>query len=272
MIAPAREVKRVADVLLGRILDGSYPAGLRLPAETSIAAELDCGRSTVREALRHLADLGIVHSRRGSGALVLDYRREGMPALLPAFVRLGIRDVPAARIAREMLHMRALMATEAVRLAARYASASSLAEARACLDRAAALEGDPVAHALNELELYRAFVVASGVWPVVWTVNAMWAPLKELNMMFAPAMGAVKSDFQLTMERIFAAIVARDEVTSSATVRAWFERIDSELVRIIELALGGTANPAANTTQAPEAVPSEPVPSDVAPRREGAAI
>src|SRR3954467_13923953 len=80
------EVRRVAHEVLGRIVSGAYPAGLRLPAENDLATELRCGRSTVREALSHLAGMGVVKSRRGSGAMVLDFRREGTPALLPWYV------------------------------------------------------------------------------------------------------------------------------------------------------------------------------------------
>ncbi len=237
------EVRRVADVLLGRILDGSYPAGLRLPAETELAATLECGRSTVREALRHLKDQGLLKSRRGSGALVLDFRREGTPALLPAYVRLGRFDVAPAVLARELLSLRTTMACEAVRLAARYADDEALQEARAHLARAPALEGDPAAHAKNELEMFRALVLASGMWPAAWMVNAFWAPLRELNGTLAPALGAVKPRFQSTMERLLRLIAARDEEAALAHVRTWFVGVDRELVRLIEQLSGAVLAP-----------------------------
>src|SRR5687768_3804173 len=111
MVSPVGEVRRVANAILGRILDGTYPSGLRLPSEAGLADELGCGRSTVREALRHLADLGIVRSRRGSGAHVLDFRREGTPALLPAYLRAGRFEAPPQAIARELLRLRTIMAS-----------------------------------------------------------------------------------------------------------------------------------------------------------------
>src|SRR4051794_10017609 len=111
------EVRRVAHEVLGRIVSGAYPAGLRLPAENDLATELRCGRSTVREALSHLAGMGVVKSRRGSGAMVLDFRREGTPALLPWYVLAGRFDRPVRILARELLSMRTLLAAQAVRLA-----------------------------------------------------------------------------------------------------------------------------------------------------------
>jgi len=240
VISPTGEVRRVADVVLGRIIDGTYPAGLRLPAEAALAEALHCGRSTIREALRYLADLGLVRSRRGSGATVLDYRREGTPALLPAYIRAGSFERPAAVMAREMLRLRTIMAVEATRLAARYADDSSLADAREALARAPTLERDPAAHALNELEIYRALVVASGIHPATWLVNALWAPLREVNTLFAPAVGAVKSDFQPTMTRLLDLVERGHEDEAVELVTNWFEDVDRDLARLLEAALGAS--------------------------------
>src|SRR5689334_7018687 len=146
MAVPTGEVRRVADRILERIMGGGYAPGVRIPSEVDLARDLSCGRSTVREALRHLADLGVLQSRRGSGARVLDWRREGTPALLPLYLLAGRFDRPAPVLARELLRMRQMLASEAVRLAARYAEADGLAEARRILARAPSLESDPVAH------------------------------------------------------------------------------------------------------------------------------
>ncbi|MSP26288.1 MAG: FadR family transcriptional regulator [Myxococcales bacterium] len=249
MAAPSGEVRRVADVVLERILDGSYPAGLRLPAETELATALACGRSTVREALRHLADQGLLQSRRGSGARVLDYRREGTPALLPAYIRLGRFDVPPPTLARELLSLRATIACEAVRLATRYAKPAALAEARERLERAPGLERDPAAHALNELEIFRALILASELWPAAWMLNSFWAPLRELHGNLAPALGSVNPRFQRAMERLFAHIEAGKEDAAVAHARKWFASVDDVLVRAVERYFGPAPKATRTTTR-----------------------
>ncbi len=241
MATPTGEVRRVADIVLSRILSGAYPCGLRLPSEASLAEELSCGRSTLREALRYLAGLGLVKSRRGSGAMVLDFRREGAPALLPMYIQLGRFDVPAGDLAREMLRIRTLLASEAVRLAARYAKPEKLGEARKLLAAAPALEHDPAAHALNELEMYRALVAASGMWPAMWMVNTFWAPLRDMNTLFAPAMGTVQTGFQETMEQLFDLVAAGEVEAAVAHINDYFAPVDAKLIGIIERALGGAA-------------------------------
>jgi GntR family transcriptional regulator, transcriptional repressor for pyruvate dehydrogenase complex len=231
------EVRRVSDEILGRIVSGIYPSGLRLPSETDLAVEFSCGRSTIREALRHLTGLGVVRSRRGSGALVRDYRREGTPALLPWYIFTGQFDRPAPVLARELLGLRGLLATQAVRLAARYAEPQGIAEARGILARAPSLENDFAAHALNELELFRALVCASGIWPAVWLANVFWAPMRELHALLAASVGKIPSDYQAQMERLVDRIEARDEAGAAAHLGAWLTHVDETLLHELEQVL-----------------------------------
>jgi DNA-binding FadR family transcriptional regulator len=242
------EVRRVAGEILGRIVSGAYPAGLRLPAENDLAASLDCGRSTVREALSQLAGLGVVKSRRGSGALVLDFRREGTPGLLPWYVLAGRFDRPVGVLARELLGMRTLLAAQAVRLAARYAEPSTLAEAKAILARAPSLAKDPAAHGRNDLDFFRALVTGSGIWPAVWLANTFWAPMRELHEQLVGAVGQVPRDYQEHMTRLVELIEKRASAKAEAHVVAWFSRVDAGLVPQLELLLGfaaGAGEPAA---------------------------
>jgi len=68
----------IADDYEQMILLGKYENGVRLPAETEIAAHYGVNRHTVRRAMAELAERGLVRSERGSGTYVktdkLDYR------------------------------------------------------------------------------------------------------------------------------------------------------------------------------------------------------
>jgi DNA-binding FadR family transcriptional regulator len=61
---------QTAEVLLGRIRGGEWPLGHKLPGETTLAAQLGVGRSTVREAIRELAGKGVLDPRQGAGVFV----------------------------------------------------------------------------------------------------------------------------------------------------------------------------------------------------------
>ena len=60
----------IADTLQADIRDGHYRPGDKLPTEAALAARFGVNRHTVRHALARLAEVGIVHARRGSGVFV----------------------------------------------------------------------------------------------------------------------------------------------------------------------------------------------------------
>ncbi len=214
--------------LVARIVGGAFPAGVRLPAEVDLAKELGCGRSTVREALGRLGSAGLVASRRGSGAQVLDWRREGMPALLPSYLAAGLPPGEAPRVVTELLRVRSLLAREATRLAARYASPAGLAPAKAALSTYLATE-DVTEKGLAELSFFRALVTASAVWPAVWLANAFWAPMREVNTMLAPLAGGPPPGHAAGLERLVALVEARDEDAAITHLDKLLDRVDRAL-------------------------------------------
>lgn len=64
--------EQVATQLAARISEGTWHPGERLPAESELCATLQIGRSTLREALKSLAYVGMVQMRPGEGTYVLD--------------------------------------------------------------------------------------------------------------------------------------------------------------------------------------------------------
>jgi DNA-binding GntR family transcriptional regulator len=60
---------RIRDVLVARILDGTYPAGQQLK-ELSLAREFNVSQAPIREALRELEGTGLVTSERYRGTRV----------------------------------------------------------------------------------------------------------------------------------------------------------------------------------------------------------
>lgn len=60
----------IADVLVERITNGTYPPETPLPGEPRLAAEFGAARQTVRQAIRLLASRGLVEVVRGKGTFV----------------------------------------------------------------------------------------------------------------------------------------------------------------------------------------------------------
>ena len=145
--APAAGVARgnlreqVKDVILQRIVEGSYPQGGRL-VETRIAQELGVSQGPVREALRDLEQLGCVVHEPNRGCSVR------------AFSARDLLDAFPVRAALEAL---------AARLAADRITAAELAELDALLEqmRAAARRGDAHGQSQANASFHAAIVRAA---------------------------------------------------------------------------------------------------------------
>lgn len=63
---------RAQHVIEEHLLDGSWGAGMRLPAERELAETLGISRGSLREAVARLKARGLLESRLGSGVFVTD--------------------------------------------------------------------------------------------------------------------------------------------------------------------------------------------------------
>jgi GntR family transcriptional regulator len=67
---PVPVYRQVAEILKGRIADGTYQAGRRLPSVTGLTQEFGIAQLTARKALRVLVDEGLAEMTPGMGTYV----------------------------------------------------------------------------------------------------------------------------------------------------------------------------------------------------------
>jgi GntR family transcriptional regulator len=92
--------RHLADGLRAEIRAGAYPPGSRLPSEPELAARHRVARGTVRQALAALRDEGLIVSRRGARAVVLEARRTQSFSELQSFTQWArsLGAEPAGRV------------------------------------------------------------------------------------------------------------------------------------------------------------------------------
>ncbi|WGL53962.1 FCD domain-containing protein [Nocardioides sp. BP30] len=141
---------QAAEVLLARVRSGEWQLGERLPGETTLAVQLEVGRSTVREAIRQLAGRGVLTSRQGAGVFVtaLDVP-EDWDAVLR---RVDIVAVIEARVAIE---------SEAAALAAERRTPVQLRAIRRALDLRGAPSPSLEQHVDADTAFHRSVVSAA---------------------------------------------------------------------------------------------------------------
>ncbi|WP_284294800.1 FadR/GntR family transcriptional regulator [Luteimicrobium album] len=142
---------QVADQLRGRIADGEFPVGSRIPTEAQLTDELGVSRNSVREALRSLAHAGLLRARAGDGTYVTA-TSELAPALERELERARVADVAEVRLVLER---------EAARLAAARATPVQLGALEHAL-AARESAGTGATYAAADLDFHHALLDASG--------------------------------------------------------------------------------------------------------------
>ncbi|MFC9517963.1 FadR/GntR family transcriptional regulator [Nocardiaceae bacterium NPDC056970] len=143
---------QAADQLRRRLQAGEWEIGAKLPGETTLAAELGIGRSTIREALRMLAGQGMLRPRQGAGVFVerTEPESDGWEAVLQRGAIVAVVEVRAA------------IEIEAARLAAVRATADDIAAMRRALElRAAAADAPDREFVEADTAVHRAIVTAA---------------------------------------------------------------------------------------------------------------
>lgn len=202
--------RRIRDVLVARILDGTYPADTRLK-ELALAHEFGVSQAPIREALRELEGSGLVTSERYRGTRVrgADYRE-----------------------LRESYELRLLMEERALQLAAPFSP--ELIEDLAVRTRAmtsAVQAKDPERYIDEALAFHRRLVEASGnrsfltVWDLMhWNVRGRIA-LRRIASREGPGLASMVELHRALSTRIR----ARDAQGAAEKVRVIFRRITDVL-------------------------------------------
>ncbi len=160
MAAGMRERGRVEEVMRKvetALLDGTWPAGTRLPAERVLAETYGVARNTVREATQRLAARGLLQSRRGAGVFVTEQLRSGIASPW----RQLVADHPALR--EDILEFRRVLEGATAYFAALRADGQDLRWIRTLLDQLerARERDDKQAEADADAQLHEAIALAS---------------------------------------------------------------------------------------------------------------
>ena len=119
--------ERVAVQIEQRILDGELRSGDRLPTERELAEQFQVSRTAVREALKILAQKGLVDMRPGRGTIVIDGADEALRHSLGLVMKLKLGEVGGSNT---LVEVREILEIEIAGLAAARASEQEIAVLR----------------------------------------------------------------------------------------------------------------------------------------------
>jgi DNA-binding GntR family transcriptional regulator len=209
----AKELKRVCmrdhirDILVGRILDGTYPAGIQLK-ELYLAREFDVSQAPIREALRELEASGLVCSERFRGTRV--------------------RGADFAEM-RESYELRMMLEMRSVALAAPYKPdlLADLAGYLREMDTAVKAD-DSEAYIDNALRFHRRLVESSGnrTFLAVWD-SLLWDIRGRIALRRLAEMGKSLKTLVSMHKALLGRLRAQDVAGATERVQALLARVSS---------------------------------------------
>jgi GntR family transcriptional regulator, transcriptional repressor for pyruvate dehydrogenase complex len=161
---------RVVRRLEEKISRGELKAGMLLPSERALAAELGVSRSSLREALSVMETLGLVSSSPGRRAYIVAAADGAI------YEKAAVRWRYASRYTeRDVYELRLLLEVRATRLAAEKITTRTLTDLTACLVamKDAIRQEDLLTAALKDFEFHDIIVTLSG--------NRLFKEIHQLN-------------------------------------------------------------------------------------------
>jgi DNA-binding FadR family transcriptional regulator len=217
-------VEQAAEALRGRIAEGAWEVGARIPPEPELVRQLGVSRNTVREAVRGLAHAGVLEVRQGDGTYVRAATDGGET----------LRKVARASL-RDRIEVRCALEEAAARLAASRRSDEDLTALGRARDLAEGLipAGRIDEYIDHDFAFHRGIVAAAGN-----------PALEELYLYFATA---IRTSIRRSIgdadlpepsaeqhRALLNAIARRDADGAAAAVRALFAPLLATLDTLLE--------------------------------------
>lgn len=196
-------VQSVAGQLISLISEGHLKPGDRLPSQQELTEKMQVGRSTIREALRSLATMGLVEMKPGHGTFIK--RMDAQTIIRPDLLALMIDE----SLTERLLEARQIIEPEIANLAAQRASDEDLATIREVLSKCEeAIEAGQPVYRLS-VEFHRAVTEAAHNEVLLMFMDSILRLLAERGFLLERKPGFV--EWELESHRgVYEYIIERD--------------------------------------------------------------
>ena len=138
----------IVEQIIVLISEGVLKPGERLPSEKGLASRFGVGRTTIREALRSLAVMGIVDGRVGEGTFVSSTNRRPLEKALKWGLLIDRKDV------QDLIETRLLLESQTAFWAAHRASQVNLQEIEQAIQGMEESIHDPERYLKSDLQFH----------------------------------------------------------------------------------------------------------------------
>jgi len=210
--------------LRAQIASGKFAVGDRLPSEPQLMKQLGVGRTSIREAVRVLAHLGLLEVRQGLGTFVRAASSSGNL----------VERLQSARV-REVYQVRRALEVEAARAAALARDPHDLATIREIIDRLQEhlRNGARQAFLETDIELYAALAASTKNRVLIDLYRSFAQALKEALTQVMVFPGVMKSCVA-RHERVYQALVDGDAETAQMVTAEFLERVSNLIENLLD--------------------------------------
>jgi GntR family transcriptional regulator, transcriptional repressor for pyruvate dehydrogenase complex len=228
MYAPIQSNKvfeQVANQIEKRILSGELRSGDRLPTERDLSEQFHASRTAVREAMKILAQKGLVEMRPGRGTIVIDGAPEAMQHSIGLVMKLKLGEVGGSD---NLVEVREILETEIAALAAARATEKELAAMHEAVRVMDECLNDADAFIAADNQFHQALAKATQNTLILILVDSIVNPLSEQRKQIFDVQGGPERG-QFHHKRILESIMRRDPVGARAAMRAHLRQVREDV-------------------------------------------
>ena len=220
--------EEIAESLRKRIFDGTLKPGEKLPPERELAKQLRVNRSSLREGLKILQQLGLVSIRHGDGTRVLDFFQTASVEV----VKYLLHDecIDRLKIFADILEVRNILCLKIVELAAKNATKDQIRAIREKVEDMREADSDESAAVNQDFEFYEMLARVADNMILNLILNTVKPPFKFFKLMFG-GLAMSPSDVWGAQDRIMDAIENKDTGKAVSIAEEYFSKTSSHFLR-----------------------------------------
>jgi GntR family transcriptional repressor for pyruvate dehydrogenase complex len=211
---------RISDDALAQLVDmivsGDVKPGERLPGERELAQSLSITRTSLREALRRLENMGLASVRQGDGIYVRDFRREANLDFINFQAGRGAALEPDLLLGMD--EARRLMSAMIVSLAANRADLADIKELRRMADECPPDGSPELMSGKWDCDFYLTIALASKNRAFVCLINTMKGMFATFRPMYSGLDEGRRESVRDLNLRLVESLAAGDARAASAIV------------------------------------------------------
>lgn len=228
MYRPVQTLKvfeQVAVQIEERILKGQLRSGDRLPTERDLAEQFHVSRTAVREALKILAQKGLVDMRPGRGTIVIDGAPGALQDSIGLVMKLQLGQVGGSD---KLVEVRELLEVEIAGLAALRAADAEIEAMRAAVEQMDESLHDANAFILADNCFHQALAQATQNTLILILINSIVNLLSEQRKQIFAVEGGPQRG-QIHHKRILESVIQRDAEAARAAMRAHLGQVRTDV-------------------------------------------